>query len=597
MKKKQNSNFAVGYCRYSSDNQREESIEAQKRAILKYAQDNNISIIKWYVDEGFSATNDRRPQFQQMINDSKEKDFNLVLVHKFDRFSRNSNDFANYKFILKCNGVKLYSVLERIEDTPEGKILEGLLQGMAEYYSANLSRETMKGMKENAYKGMCCGGIPPYGYKRVPREVNGVIQYNKKGLPLHSTVIDPINAEAVKLMFNMTLEGKKRIEIIDKLNELGFKDYKNRPFKNTTSIDNVLRNERYTGVYIFNQYKKKITFNGISKELNEESEVIRIENGLPQIISKETYMNVQKILAQRVHKTPSNVKEKYLLSGKVVCGECGKHYQGWKKETKTAKHVYYKCLGNGRYTHSQEKEDYCNNTAIRRDDLEEFVVKEILKVLSCENIVDELFDKYNAYLKEQKSNSSLIDNLKKKIDNINSQIANVVNFIAQGQYVEIMTDKLQQLDNEKKEINAVLTNELEGLKEISISKEQLKIAISKAIEILKNKNASFEKRKLIVQTFLNKVVVYKNEVEIYINIIPANSCGDFSLEITNKDIASWGLKGGYAGLSGDNNLFIINNNINGGNEIENYNKKVAGMVTCNSSTGSPSRTRTYDLSV
>lgn len=588
--------YAVGYCRFSSDNQREESIDAQKRAIKKYAEDNDIIISKWYVDEGFSATNARRPEFQQMIQDSKYGEFNLVLVHKLDRFARNKYDSAFYKRMLKMNGVKLYSVLERIEDTPEGVIMESLLEGIAEYYSANLARETMKGLKENAYKGMCCGGLPPYGYMRVPRIVNGEIMYNKKGMSLHDTVIEPTNAEAVKLMFNMTLQGKKRSEIINKLNELGFKDYKGRPFKNTTSIDNILRNERYTGTYVFNKYRKKLTLNGVSKELNDESEIIRIKGGLPQIISEETFNNVQKILALRVHKTPSNVKENYLLAGKVICGECGKSYQGWKKETKAKKHVYYKCVGNGRYRHDVPKEDYCNNTGVRRDDLEDYVVNEILKVLSSETIVDDLFEEYHNFVIEHKGNTKLISNLQSKVDKIEIQMQNVINVIANGEFNDLLSKKLKELDSEKKETLKIIEQEIINNAKIEIDKDEVKKAFVKAQKILADKKSDFDKRKIIVNTFLNKVVVYKNYVEVYINVIPAKFCGNFSLDIKYKDLVKSGNNNDLSGDNAEIDLLIINNNINRKIESGN-NEKDADKVTCISYNGSPGRIRTYDLAV
>ena len=155
---------AASYCRYSSDNQREESIQAQSRAIKEYANKEKIQIVKIYTDEARSATTDNRPGFLQMIKDSEMRIFDLVLVHKLDRFARNRYDSAFYKRELKQNGVKLKSVLENLDDSPESIILESVLEGMNEYYSANLSREVMKGMKETALQCKHTGGKPPLGY-------------------------------------------------------------------------------------------------------------------------------------------------------------------------------------------------------------------------------------------------------------------------------------------------------------------------------------------------------------------------------------------------------------------------------------------------
>ena len=124
---------AVIYARYSSDNQREESIEGQIRECTAYAEKNGITIVKHYIDRAISAKTDNRPQFQQMIKDSDKKLFDIVLVWKLDRFARNRYDSARYKTRLKKNGVKLMSATEIISEGPEGIILESVLEGYAEY--------------------------------------------------------------------------------------------------------------------------------------------------------------------------------------------------------------------------------------------------------------------------------------------------------------------------------------------------------------------------------------------------------------------------------------------------------------------------------
>lgn len=155
---------AAIYARYSSDNQREESIDAQIRAIKAYAEREGHSIVKIYTDEAKSATTDNRPQFQQMIADSSSGFFDCVIVHKLDRFARDRYDSAIYKRKLKINGVSVLSVLENLDGSPESIMLESVLEGMAEYYSKNLAREVMKGMSETAYQCRHTGGTPPLGY-------------------------------------------------------------------------------------------------------------------------------------------------------------------------------------------------------------------------------------------------------------------------------------------------------------------------------------------------------------------------------------------------------------------------------------------------
>ena len=153
--------YLVAYARYSSDNQREESITAQLRAIHNWADNNGHTIIKEYIDEALSARTDKRPNFLKMIEDSKTENWNGVVVHKLDRFSRNRYNSAVYKKELKDNGKKLFSVLEKLDDSPESIIMEAMLEGLSEYYSANLAREVKKGLNENALDCKHNGGTPP----------------------------------------------------------------------------------------------------------------------------------------------------------------------------------------------------------------------------------------------------------------------------------------------------------------------------------------------------------------------------------------------------------------------------------------------------
>ena len=156
---------AVIYARYSSDNQREESIEGQLRECREYAERNGMNVVATYIDRALSAKTDDRPQFQQMIRDSNTHKFEVVLVWKLDRFSRNRYDSANYKRKLAQNHVRVVSATEPISNTPEGIMLESLLEGMAEYYSAELSEKVSRGHKENALKAKFNGGTIPLGYR------------------------------------------------------------------------------------------------------------------------------------------------------------------------------------------------------------------------------------------------------------------------------------------------------------------------------------------------------------------------------------------------------------------------------------------------
>lgn len=246
---------AVIYCRYSSDSQTEQSIEGQLRVCEEYAQKNNILILDTYIDRAMTGTNDNRPDFQRMIKDSSRKEWNFILVYKLDRFSRNKYESAIHKKTLKDNGVKVLSAMENIPDTPEGIILESLLEGMNVYYSAELSQKVKRGMRETRLKGFYQGGGLPYGYKVVDRKV----------------VIDETKAETVRFMYDSYSKGVTVKTMIAELTAKGIL-YKGKPFAPNT-VYGILGNEKYSGSY------------------RKDDEII--DNIYPQLIPTDTYQKVR----------------------------------------------------------------------------------------------------------------------------------------------------------------------------------------------------------------------------------------------------------------------------------------------------------------
>ena len=135
---------AVIYARFSSHNQQEQSVDGQVRYCTQYAEAHNMRIIGTYVDRAMSGTNDNRPDFQQMIKDSENKQFQVVLVWKFDRFARNRYDSAFYRRALKNNGVTVTSVTESVGEGSEAIILEAILDAMADAYSKQLAENVKR---------------------------------------------------------------------------------------------------------------------------------------------------------------------------------------------------------------------------------------------------------------------------------------------------------------------------------------------------------------------------------------------------------------------------------------------------------------------
>ena len=155
------------YLRFSSERQREQSIEGQLRVCQEYAKNNDILLLDTYIDRAMTGTNDNRADFQRMLKDSARNHWDYVLVYKIDRFSRNKYETAIHKKTLKDNGTRLLSATEYIPDSPEGIILESMLEGYAEYYSAELSQKIRRGMNESRQKGNYTGGYVLYGYNGV----------------------------------------------------------------------------------------------------------------------------------------------------------------------------------------------------------------------------------------------------------------------------------------------------------------------------------------------------------------------------------------------------------------------------------------------
>ncbi|MCR4645345.1 MAG: recombinase family protein [Oscillospiraceae bacterium] len=305
------------YGRYSTALQREESISAQLRAMKRYCDENGWTIVRCYIDRACSGSTDNRPQFQKMIKDSDDHGFDIVLVHQLSRFARSRYDSNIYKNRLRKNGVRLCSVLEKIDDSPESILLEGLLEAINEFYIANIARESLKGLKENAYKALHNGGCPGLGYN-VDKT--------------RHLVVNEEEARIVAMIFGMYIAGYSCTQIADLLNEDGYCTKAGNPFTQT-AVRTVLRNEKYTGIYIYNKREAKGYDHKRPCRDKPAEEIIRIEGGIPAIISRDIWEAAQ----QRLHRgrcTFRITKAMHLLSGKVRCGICGAVMQGTIRQRK-----------------------------------------------------------------------------------------------------------------------------------------------------------------------------------------------------------------------------------------------------------------------
>ena len=331
---------AVIYARYSTDSQREESIEGQIRECTAYAEKNGFTVVKHYIDRAVSAKTDNRPQFQQMIKDSERGIFDVIIVWKLDRFARNRYDSARYKTQLKRNGVKLVSATEVISAGPEGIILESVLEGYAEYYSADLSEKVVRGMTENALKGIYNGGTIPFGY---------MIDETRHYQP------DPLLAPYVEQTFQKYADGATMTDLRDWLKAHNIKNSMGGEMSYNT-IQRMLSNRRYIG------------------ELRLR-DVVQ-PNAIPALVSEDLFNKVQEKLAKN-KKAPARHKaeESYLLTTKLYCGKCGALMFGESGVSHTGKmYTYYKCA-------AAKKKKTCDKKAVRKQWLEDLVVNETMKLV------------------------------------------------------------------------------------------------------------------------------------------------------------------------------------------------------------------------
>lgn len=288
------------YARYSSHRQNDTSIEAQIVEIEAFAKRNGLNIVEQYIDKAISGKSDERPEFLRMIEDSSKGKFSRIIVYTLDRFARNRYDSANYKAKLKRNGVKVLSAKENISDDPSGIVMEGVLESMAEYYSAELSQKVNRNMLLNAEKGQFNGGFVPLGYQLTEQDFG---TYKKKKLE-----INPQTAPIVQAIFKMRANDIPVVEIIDFLNKNGYKNGRNKEF-NKNSLQNLFKNKKYIGT---NTYGEK-----------------EFPNTIPAIIDIDTFNKVQEVREKYKH-APGirKAEDRYLLTGKLFCGKCGSNYVG-----------------------------------------------------------------------------------------------------------------------------------------------------------------------------------------------------------------------------------------------------------------------------
>ena len=464
-----NEKIGVIYARYSSEKQTEQSIEGQVRTCQEYAAREKIRIITVYADRVATGKNDNRKEFQRMLIESARKKFAFVLVYKLDRFARNRFDSAMNKAKLKTNGVKVISAMEPISDSPEGILLESVLEGYNEYYSAELSQKTKRGIREKMLKGEFIGGNVTYGYDIVDKK----------------WTINPFESAFVKDMFTMLIKDNKTLkQITDYLNSNGARRKSGKPFT-INAISQIVRNDRYMGV----------KFEGVDY--------------IPAIVDEASFERAKSIL--KTHKLrPTFFKSEtpFLLSGKTFCGYCRSTIAADRGTSSNGNsYTYYACHQHKKYRKPCEKRN------IRKDFLEEKIIEVVQKYILTDEFIEDIANrvclKFNSFIGQ----NEMLDEYKKQSAENDRAINNIVAAIEQGIVTGSTKNRLIQLEKRKEE--------LENNIAIQSAMQRIPLTVDEITEYLNSfkeldyTNEKYKKR--LIHLFIRKVILYNNRCFVYFN--------------------------------------------------------------------------------
>ena len=438
---------AVIYARFSCSRQREESIEDQIRVCREAADKAGDKIIKVYSDSALSGKTDDRPQFQRMIADSERGIFELVYVYKTDRFARNRYDSATNKAKLRKNGVKVVAAAEHIPDGADGVLLESLLEGMAEYYSAQLSQNVRRGIEGNAQKCMA-NGQPIYGYDI---DSNGKYVINKQ------------EAKVVKTMFNVYADGGSFRDIVTAIEPARPRSGKQWTY---STIGNMLRREQYNGVYKYAG--------------------VRIEGGMPAIVNKEVFMSVQNRLSNKKHAARKDY-EVYELSGKLY-DEDGNTYVGSGGTGRRGNRYHYY---------------YCKETGhrISRDELNERIARCCAIELEKPGMLD-LITKLilQAQENDKSSEQKRLELLEQQLQSTERKYDNAIDAVAELGLNDSLRKKIKDLEEEREDLKAEIADA--KLKTPTITPEMVEFWVNQLIDQAKTDD--------LLRTFVTRVIITKD---------------------------------------------------------------------------------------
>lgn len=463
---------AVIYARYSpGPRQTDQSIEGQVRDCMAYAKENNITVLKVYADKHISGSDfTHRAEFNHMIADSEKRQFEAVIVWKIDRFGRDREEIALNKIRLKRNGVRILYAKESIPDGPEGIILESLMEGLAEYYIEDLRQKVKRGQRESALKGKAVSGQAPYGYY-----IDEDKHYQEK----------KEESWVVRYVFEHSSAGETATDILAQLQQLGVKNRKGESITKN-GIYTMLRNRKYIG---------ECTYDGIPIPI-------------PALIDQKLWDSVHARMKHRPRKPAAfKAPERYLLSCRIFCGECGSLMVGESGRGKSGKiYHYYKCAAQKRKGGSD-----CTLKTYRKNDLENYVIRCTVQDVLRDDVIDYIADEVVAISKKSDQEQRLAS-YQASLRDAQKSLKNVMAAIENGILTPSTKDRLMELENQVEEYKTLIAKE--KIRKTTITKDQVVYWLN----LFRSGDLADEGFRLrLLDVFVHSVYIYNDKVVIAYN--------------------------------------------------------------------------------
>ena len=464
---------AAVYARYSSHSQTDQSIEGQLAAARAYAKGRGYRIVAEYCDRAKTGTNSDRAEFQRMLRDSDKHAWDVLITWKIDRIGRNREELAFNKYRLRRNGVRIEYVAESVPDSPEGVILESVLEGMAEYYSLQLAQNIRRGMLESAKKGKKLG-TTPLGYRK---SADGGYE------------IDETRAPVVRAIFEAYADGDTASEIVDQLNNAGIRTSRGNTFSRS-SLQHVLHNVKYTGLYIGGKG------------------TVRLENAVPVIIDQELFDRVQE-MSRRNQRAPAAKwsSTEYILTGKLFCGKCGSQMLGESGYGKQGrKYEYYKCF-------ERKKTGGCDMRILRKEVIEDLVLEYTIRMLRSDEIIDAITDAVWDYYETSDETSAKRAAIEAEMAGTKKAIANLVTAVEKGMPYDAVSGRMDELQASYEALESARA-ELDLQETFRLEKDQIRFFLE---QFRTADLKSARSRRRLIDAFINAVYVFDDHLKVAYN--------------------------------------------------------------------------------